>query len=349
MSLSQPGGGGARQSLPDLTPRSRARSRTRIAGLLFLGAVLATGAGTAMLATNGGLPGPTSPATASGTAAAILPTDAPTMPPGSLAPTAGATPGPSATQTPSAAPSPAATPEPKEPAPTSAPPEELTGYVWPLRDARITSRFGPRDFGGFVVDDGREIHDGLDLATFCGNKLRAAHSGTVLYAGRKFDDYLGYLGSANGVYQRLERQGRLNTLPIVVVIDDGNGYRSVYVHLSKATVEAGQEVEAGEVIGQEGATGYATGCHLHYTLIRMDGPWQPVVTSLHPYGYPPFVRQRVNPMLVLPHDHPDAPARLREKFESPSPDPSPPASLSPAPSATSTARPSASTAPTASP
>ena len=41
-----------------------------------------------------------------------------------------------------------------------------------------------------------------------------------------------------------------------------------------------QEVRAGDVIGREGMTGFATGCHLHYTLVRMDGPWQVVVPEL---------------------------------------------------------------------
>jgi murein DD-endopeptidase MepM/ murein hydrolase activator NlpD len=209
----------------------------------------------------------------------------------------------------------------------------LTGYVWPLRDARITSRFAPRGFGGFVVIDGDEIHDGLDLATYCGNKVRAAHDGTVLYAGRRFDDYMGYLGSGRAIYQRLERQGRINTLPIVVIIDDGNGYRSIYVHLSRADVEAGAEVRAGDVIGREGMTGYSTGCHLHYGLVRMDGPWQVVVPQLHPFGYPAFVRERVDPLRVLPKDHPDAPARLRNRFASPSPQAAPSVEVSAGPTA----------------
>jgi murein DD-endopeptidase MepM/ murein hydrolase activator NlpD len=284
-----------------------------------------------------------SPASPGPTDAAALASAQPPSPPASqpntaqpAATAAAATPAPDSSETPQ----PTVSPEIKEPPPTSAPPEELTGYVWPLRDARITSRFGPRGFGGFTVVDGEEVHDGLDLARFCGTKVRAAHDGTVLYAGRRFDDYMGYLGSGSSVHQRLEKQGRMNTLPIVVVIDDGNGYRSVYVHLSEARVEAGETVSAGQVIGLEGATGYATGCHLHYTLIRMDGPWEVVVPQLHPYGYPAFVRQRVDPLLVLPHGDEHAPARLRNKFATPSPEASP---------AEQTASPAIDTLPSASP
>lgn len=207
---------------------------------------------------------------------------------------------------------------------TSVPPEELTGYIWPLRNALITSRFAPRDFGGFVVIDGEEIHDGLDLATHCGDEIYAAHDGTVLYAGRNFDVYLGYRGRAEQIYARLEQRGSVNTLPIVIVIDDGNGYRSVYVHLKKANVEAGEVVNAGDVIGTEGATGYATGCHLHYGLIRIDGGWQEVVPQLARFGYPPFVRERVDPLDVLPWADQYAPQRLQDRAnQTPSPTTSP--------------------------
>ena len=56
------------------------------------------------------------------------------------------------------------------------------------------------------------------------------------------------------------------TLPIVVVIDDGNGYRSIYAHFGKITVKTGQTVKAGDLLGYEGRTGHASGCHLHYGL-----------------------------------------------------------------------------------
>jgi murein DD-endopeptidase MepM/ murein hydrolase activator NlpD len=116
----------------------------------------------------------------------------------------------------------------------------------------------------------------------------------------------------------------VNTLPIVIVIDDGNGYRSVYVHLNRADVEPGQIVSAGDVIGAEGATGFATGCHLHYGLIRMDGGWQDVVPRLSRFGYPPVVRERVDPLDVLPWADQYAPQRLQDRANaSPTPKASP--------------------------
>lgn len=214
--------------------------------------------------------------------------------------------------------------------PESVPVAELTGYVWPVRHALITSRFAPRDFGGFLIIDGQEVHDGLDLATHCGNKVRAAHDGTVLYAGRNFDPFFGYWGDADAIYARLEHLGRVNDQPIVVVIDDGNGYRSVYVHLQRADVEAGMEVKAGDFIGLEGATGFSTGCHLHYGLIRMDGLWQDLVPRLERFGYPLKVRERVDPLKVLPWGDEFAPQRLRDRVNgtpSPSPSPTPPPEL----------------------
>jgi murein DD-endopeptidase MepM/ murein hydrolase activator NlpD len=275
------------------------------------------------------------------TPSATAPANATTGPVDSDAPTT-ETPLPSGSAPPSAPPISNA----KDATPVSAEPEDLEGYIWPAQHALITSRFAPRDFGGFVIIDGQEVHDGLDLATHCGNKVHAAHGGVVLYAGRNFDPYIGYWGDPTPIYARLERLGRVNEQPIVIVIDDGNGYRSMYVHLNEANVEAGMTVQAGDNIGLEGATGYATGCHLHYGLIRMDGDWQEVVPRLARFGYPPYVRERIDPLRVLFWGDEFAPQKLRDKFygtpsplpETPSPTdalPSPP-EPTPAPDATPT-------------
>jgi murein DD-endopeptidase MepM/ murein hydrolase activator NlpD len=95
----------------------------------------------------------------------------------------------------------------------------------------------------------------------------------------------------------------------------------VYVHLDEADVEPGAVLKAGDVIGLEGATGFASGCHLHYGLIRMDGGWQPVVPRLLQFDYPPLVRERIDPLDVLPWGDPDAPQRLQDKVNPPSPTP----------------------------
>src|SRR3972149_4512200 len=82
---------------------------------------------------------------------------------------------------------------PASPGPTSLPPERLSGYRWPVLGGRVTTWFAPTD-SGFVVIDGRRVHDGIDIATYCGDTVSAAHAGTVLYAGRRSEGYPGFDG-----------------------------------------------------------------------------------------------------------------------------------------------------------
>jgi murein DD-endopeptidase MepM/ murein hydrolase activator NlpD len=192
----------------------------------------------------------------------------------------------------------------------SKPPQKLKGYRWPLSQGRITSYFDFRD-RGFLMVGGRRIHEGIDIASFCGAAVRAAHSGRVLAAGRDFVRFMGFSGSVDPFYRRLRRRDDLSRLPIAVVVDDGNGYRSVYIHLGTTTVERGQRVRAGQVLGTEGATGNATGCHLHYELIRMDGRWMRVAPDrVREDRYPPRARERVDPLRVLSLDDPEAPRQV---------------------------------------
>ena len=203
-----------------------------------------------------------------------------------------------ATPRPGAAPSTSSDPAPA--GPTSKRPEDLTGYRWPMkRSAHITSFFDWRDTG-FLAIAGKRFHEGLDLTTGCGGEVWAAHSGTVMAASRRFDPFMGYNDSLDEFYRRLEKAGRMSDLPIVVVIDDGNGYRSAYVHLQDTTVHAGQRVQAGAVIGHEGRTGNASGCHLHYELFRMDGAWMTVAKQrVKDDHYPRLIRERIDPLRVL--------------------------------------------------
>jgi murein DD-endopeptidase MepM/ murein hydrolase activator NlpD len=88
----------------------------------------------------------------------------------------------------------------------------------------------------------------------------------------------------------------------VVVIDDGNGYRSMYAHMWKLTVKVGDKVRAGQLIGYEGMTGRATGCHLHYGLFS---PWEMGTFRIKPdvarrMKLPSREIARVDPLLVLP-------------------------------------------------
>jgi murein DD-endopeptidase MepM/ murein hydrolase activator NlpD len=208
-------------------------------------------------------------------------------------PDAGAGPG---TPAPSRAPAPT-----HAPLPTAAPPASLTGYQWPLPRGRLTLPFGPSPWGSRIVD-GEPFHDGIDLATFCGDRIVAAHAGTVLAAGRHYDAHMGWVGDLGPYLDRLDKKKLYSTLPIVVVIDDGNGYRSIYAHFSKVVVKKGQVVEAGEFLGYEGMTGRASGCHLHYGLFS---PLDTARFGIDPgvvkrMKLPAFEVARIDPALVLP-------------------------------------------------
>lgn len=169
-------------------------------------------------------------------------------------------PSPIAAPVESAVPVPTATLEPAAPAV-----DTLTGYQWPIAHPRLTLPFGPTPWGSWIVD-GQPFHDGVDLATFCGDRVTAAHHGWVIAAGRHYDRLLGWVGDLSSYFRRLNRKHLWFELPIVVIVDDGNGYRSVYAHFERIVVQVGQEVQAGQLLGYEGATGHATGCHLHYGL-----------------------------------------------------------------------------------
>ncbi|MDE2571241.1 MAG: M23 family metallopeptidase [bacterium] len=104
----------------------------------------------------------------------------------------------------------------------------------------IDSPFGYRSYPD------REFHDGVDIAADYGSPVVAAANGIVASAG--WDGGYG----------------------IKVDIDHGNGYHTWYAHLSRTLVHAGEPVTRGKEIGLVGATGFATGPHLHYQLM-LDG------------------------------------------------------------------------------
>ena len=138
----------------------------------------------------------------------------------------------------------AAAPAPTEassaPIPTALVAEANRAMVWPLV-GNITSEFGWRR----LSVGGNNMHSGLDIDGNHGDPIRSATSGTVVSAGWRAG--LGY----------------------TVIIADGNT-EYWYAHTSAMLVSAGDQVGAGDVIARVGATGIATGPHLHFE-IRVDG------------------------------------------------------------------------------
>jgi murein DD-endopeptidase MepM/ murein hydrolase activator NlpD len=181
------------------------------------------------------------------------------------------------------------------------PPAELTGYEWPLPGAVLTNPYGPSQTGPFTVD-GERFHDGIDLSTVCGDPIVAAHSGTVLAAGRRYDDTIGWLGDVAPYFERLDRDKAWKGVAIAVVIDDGNGYRSIYAHFKSVVVTVGQRVEAGDPLGYEGKTGDATGCHLHYAIFspRETASIRLIRRVAERSLLPGRAIARIDPLLVLP-------------------------------------------------
>lgn len=97
-------------------------------------------------------------------------------------------------------------------------------------------------------------HPGIDLANRSAPGIAASDGGTVALAG--WPDNLGY-GNR-------------------VVIDHGNGYRSLYAHLSNVYVSVGETISRGQIIGQMGSTGRSTGTHLHFEIHYRGVPVNPL-------------------------------------------------------------------------
>ena len=179
-------------------------------------------------------------------------------------------------------------------APTSLPPDRLKGYRWPVRGGMIASYHEWDPHGHFTMD-GRRVHSGLVITWFEGALVKSAHEGTVVATGSDWAREVGYDGSLDDYLARLRRKGQKGSQGIV--IDDGNGYRSVYTELQDIRVKAGDSVKAGNVIG---AMARAEGRQMmRYQLVRMDGAWMKVAQPERKRGFPDYARERVDPLAVL--------------------------------------------------
>jgi hypothetical protein len=116
-------------------------------------------------------------------------------------------------------------------------------FIWP--DAYQGQVSGNDYWGG---------HRALDIMCYLGDAVFASDSGVVIYS-----------GSIGGGYGNL------------VAIDHGNGWLTLYAHLSSISVRCGQNVSRGQVIGACGSTGNSTGPHLHFEVRKGSAfvnPWQ---------------------------------------------------------------------------
>lgn len=110
------------------------------------------------------------------------------------------------------------------------------GFIWPVANQVISG------------NDYWSGHLALDLAAGLGESVWAADGGVVVFAGGSYGGY-----------------------GMIVAIDHGNDWQTVYAHLSALSVTCGQSVSQGELIGRAGSTGYSTGPHLHFEVRFEDG------------------------------------------------------------------------------
>jgi hypothetical protein len=197
--------------------------------------------------------------------------------------------------------------------PTSRPPNKLRKYRWPVRGGDIVSWYEPSADGRFEVG-GKRIHDGLLITWFEGAAVKAAHSGTVMAAGRDWIEHVGYDGPLDEIQRRIKRKkGPGADFPRGVVIDDGNGYYSVYTEIKDLRVKPGDAVTVGQPIA--GMAKAERKLMMRYRLVRMDGPLMKVDESARQRGYPFYARERIDPTAVL-----DLEAKRMPKVKRPRPE-----------------------------
>ena len=114
------------------------------------------------------------------------------------------------------------------------------GWVWPTTARRISSPFGNRTS---PTAGASSYHQGIDIDGNTGDPVWAARAGIVTIAG---------WSNAAGNY---------------VKIDHRDGFQSIYMHLNSFSTSSGAVVSAGQTIGTMGATGVATGDHLHFGIM----------------------------------------------------------------------------------
>ena len=111
------------------------------------------------------------------------------------------------------------------------------GFSKPVsRGYKVTQRYRPAK---------NRKHKGVDLADKKGSPIFSVASGRIIYQGRRFSGY-----------------GKM------IMIAHNNGITSLYSHLNKIFVKAGQRVQRGQLVGAMGRTGRASGVHLHFEIMK---------------------------------------------------------------------------------
>jgi murein DD-endopeptidase MepM/ murein hydrolase activator NlpD len=132
------------------------------------------------------------------------------------------------------------------------------GFRWPETGFQITQYFGPTSltleppytYNGVYY---AHFHTGIDISAGCGTPIVAGATGIVAASGQPLYPYDTGFG---------------------VIINHGAGIQSWYWHMQpRVVVQPGQTVTRGQLIGYEGSTGFATGCHVHFA-INVNGGWR---------------------------------------------------------------------------
>ena len=116
------------------------------------------------------------------------------------------------------------------------------GWIKPLKSYTITSSFGNRVHPVLGYE---RFHEGVDMSAYTNTPIYAARGGKVTVAS--------YQDGGAGYY---------------VNINHGDGYSSIYMHMTRYIVSVGQYVSQGQVIGYVGSTGLSTGPHLHFGIAK---------------------------------------------------------------------------------
>ncbi len=129
--------------------------------------------------------------------------------------------------------------QPEETEPPTEPTQAKVTWRVPCSYRQFSSPFGNREA---PTEGASTFHEGVDLAGAEGTPIYATRAGTVTTA---------TFGRAAGYY---------------VTINHGDGFSSIYMHMTRYVVKRGQSVDQGQLIGYMGATGIATGSHLHFGI-----------------------------------------------------------------------------------